>query len=114
MDTFWQQKLSPKELIIDWDKFILLFDDWILETISLKLNHLQKEFIKSLIDPEGKNLVYKNSYLLFVKNFWELPSNRTKLLKGQVNLSKITRPQLAYDPNNDDKVLLKVHYLSDA
>lgn len=69
-EVFWQNKLSPKELIIDWDKFISLFDEFILETISLKLNHVQKDYIKALIDPENRNLVYKNSYMLFVKNFW--------------------------------------------
>lgn len=41
------------------------------------------------IDPENQNQVYKNGYLLFIKDYWSIPSNRTKLFNMKMNLKEV-------------------------
>lgn len=67
--------------------------------------------MKSLLDPENRNLVYKNSYLIFVRDFWDLPSNRTRLLKGQINLSKMPKLKFISDLNSEESLLVKIIYI---
>lgn len=50
---------------------------------------MQKKIIKSEVDPENQNQVYKSGYLLFVKNFWGIPSQRTKFFNMKTNLSRL-------------------------
>ena len=86
---------SHQQLVVDYDTFITRFCEEIELHTMIVLAEEQKLWIKAEVDPENQNQVYKNGYLLFVKNFWALPSNRTKFFNMKLNLSRLrTQPNL--------------------
>jgi hypothetical protein len=91
-EVFWNEQLmgvSQAQLVIDWDTFIASFVENIARYAQYELNSIQRQFIKSKIDPEHRNEIYKSGFLLFAKNYWDLPSNRTNLFKMKINLTNV-------------------------
>jgi hypothetical protein len=77
------------QLVIDYDTFINHFGREVERQTNVILNDRQKEVIRVTVDPGNKNLVYKNGYLLFVRDFWAVGSWRTKLFNMTINLSHL-------------------------
>ena len=75
--------------MLDWDVFIANFSSTIAKYAHYELNQTQKEFIKAKIDPKKTNQIYKNAFLLFAQEYWDIPSNRTNLFKMKMNLSNV-------------------------
>lgn len=92
-EYFWQQNFNSNKVpifLVDFDTFIKSFCREIERNTGILLTEIQKQYVKYLIDPENQNQVYKNGFLLFVRDFWSIPSNRTKLLSMKINLSKMS------------------------
>lgn len=91
---FWNEELAMegyRQLVIEWDTFIRNFSKAIGQHAHYQLNSTQKDFIKTKIDPLQTNQIYKNAFLLFAQQYWDIPSNRTKLFKMKINLTHLPK-----------------------
>lgn len=88
-ESFWCSELGQTQTVVDWDVFVKHFSEQVKKWANYELNSTQKDFIRTKIDPEHRCEVYKSGFLLFVRDFWEVPSNRTNLFKMKINFSSL-------------------------
>ena len=90
-EQFWVNEFSgetEQQLVVDWDNFISSFGRVVAGQGHYTLNPTQKDYIRAQIDPQNAGHVHKNAFLLFCRDYWDIPSNRNNLLKMKMNLTQ--------------------------
>lgn len=79
-NIFWKEHFR-REVVVDWDDFIVGFCLFTEKHSKILLNETQKTYLKQLLDPKDLQQIDFGQFTKFMQEYWIVPSNRTNLFK---------------------------------
>ncbi|KAM3132454.1 hypothetical protein pb186bvf_015413 [Paramecium bursaria] len=89
---FWDKYLT-NQVETTWDAFSNSFTSFLTQYGSITLDDEQILYIKSIIDPDYRNIVKISDYLIFHEIYWKTQSKRQALFKHQFKLENFKIPK---------------------